>query len=267
MLILGLIGFHFSANAQLLNRIVNHAADKVDEKIDKALDKAAEKPGSQQDQAQMSTVQNARPHVLQAQNVYDFVAGNQVIFKDNFDRDSLETFPRQWKTNGSGSVVTVSGIPGRWFLLNPDATFKPDSLLSPPDHFTVEFDVLALCDKVDDLSPLIFGFDGDNSVGSYETQGSANVSLLYFNENEYTAYSTGLDKYYSGNYTFENTVNQPMHVAIRVNDAHMAVYLDKTKILDADMFLADARKYFFISAPMNYDHGAQLLIGNVRIAK
>lgn len=152
-------------------------------------------------------------------------------------------------------------------MLNANATFKLDSLLSMPDDFTVEFDVLALCDKVDDLSPLIFGFDGDNSAGAYETQGSASVSLLYFNDDEYTAYSTGLNKYYSGNYTLENVVNQPMHIAIQVKGVHMAVYLNKAKILDADMFLPDARKYFFISAPMNYEHGAQLLIGNVRIAK
>ena len=268
MLGLGLFGTTVSANAQLLNRIVDHAAGKVNEKIDNAIDKAVDEPAdSQQNQTQRTSGKNTRPHVLQTANSYDFVAGTNVIFQDQFQGDSIRAFPHLWKTNGSGAVATVSGIPGRWFMLKSDATFKLDSLLSMPESFTVEFDVLALCDKADDLSPLIFGFDNDNSVGSYESHGSAKVSLLYFNDDEYTAYSDELNKYYSGNFNLANVVNRPMHVAIQVKGTHMTVYLDKTKILDADMFLNDSRKYLFISSPLSYDHGAQLLIGNVRIAK
>lgn len=268
LLSLGFLGFSMSANAQLLNKIVNHAADKVNEEIDHAMDKSTEKPAdSQQNQTQAATAQSTRPHVLQTTSVYDFVAGSNVIFQDHFRGDSLRAFPHLWKTNGSGAVATVSGVPGRWFMLNSDATFKLDSMLSMPDNFTVEFDVLALCDKLDDLSPLMFGFDSDNSVSSYVSSGSAKVSLLYFNDDEYTAFSKDLNKYYSGDFNLANVVNRPMHVAIQVKGTHMTVYLDKTKILDADMFLKNARKYLFISSPLNYEHGAQLLIGNVRIAK
>jgi len=268
LLCLGLFNFTIPANAQLLNRIVNHAADKVNEEIDHAMDKAVdESADSQQNQAQTATAKSTRPHVLQTTSGYDFVAGTNVIFQDQFQGDSIRAFPHLWKTNGSGAVATVSGIPGRWFMLKSDATFKLDSLLSMPDNFTVEFDVLALCDKTDDLSPLMFGFDSDNSVSSYVSNGSAKVSLLYFNDDEYTAFSKDLNKYYSGNFNLENVVNRPMHVAIQVKGTHMTVYLDKTKILDADMFLQNSRKYLFVSSPLNYEHGAQLLIGNVRIAK
>lgn len=266
ILSLGFLCSYFQTNAQLLNKIVDHAADKVNEKIDHAIDRAGEQPTTDS-QVQPTSTNETRPHVRQSSNVDDFVAGSNVIFKDNFQEDSLRTFPHQWKTNGSGSVATVSGVPGKWFMLKSDATFKIDSLLRMPESFTVEFDVLALCDKVDDFSPLIFGFDNDNSVGSYESDGSAKVSLLYFNDDEYTAFSSELDKYYSGDFDLRNVVNRPMHVALQVKGAHLIAYLEKTKILDADMFLPNVQKYFFISAPLNYKHGAQMLIGNVRIAE
>lgn len=45
------------------------------------------------------------------------------------------------------------------------------------------------------------------------------------------------------------------------------VYVNKSKVLDAEMFEKDRIKYFFITSPLNMKHGAQLFMGNFKIAK
>lgn len=251
-----------SAEAQFWNKVKSHAADVVNQTVDKAMDG---KDNDQNSNQNPNAKKNGK--LLSIANPFDFEPGSRLLFKDDFSKDTIGRFPTNWKTNASGSVVTVPGISGNWFLLNSDATYKLDSLLSMPENFTVEFDILATANESDDLSPLFFGFTRDNSVSGYlQGVGVAGASLKYFNEDEYYTASRDLDNHHFGTFNLVNTLNNPLHVSISVKGTHMKIYLAKTRILDAEMFQPGTRKYFFISAPLNYKHGAKVLIGNVRIA-
>lgn len=253
-----------SGHAQFLKKIKSHAADVVNN----AMDKAIEGKDKQDKTAPVLSETKAKQQGLHIATPFDFIAGTQTIFQDNFSTDSIGLFPENWKTNASGTVVTVPGVSGQWFMLNNSATYKLDSLLSMPENFTVEFDVIAAADKADDVGSFYFGFSRNNSVTEYEMNtGIAGAVLYYMNEDEFKTNSKDLGKYHFGEYNLVNTLNKPFHISISVKGTHMKIYLDKTRILDTEMFLPDSRKYFFVSAPLNYDHNAKILIGNVKIAE
>ena len=250
-----------NAEAQFWNKVKSHAADVVNQTVDKAIE------GKEDKQESSPSPQEKDGKLLSIANPFDFTPGNRVIFSDNFASDTIGHFPQNWKTNASGSVVAVPGTSGNWFLLNSDATYKLDSLLSMPENFTVEFDILATANESGDLSPVSFGFTRDNSVSGYlQGVGLAGASLNYYNDDEYYTASRDIDNHHFGTFNLVNTLNTPLHISISVKGTHMKMYLAKTRILDAEMFQPGSRKYFFISAPLNYKHGAKVLIGNVRIA-
>jgi hypothetical protein len=253
-----------SAQAQFWNKVKSHAADVVNGKIDDAVS------GGKDGEASKSTPQaeGNQKAAIHIDAPFDFQAGSEVIFEDNFSGDPMGKFPHKWKTNASGSVVSVPGVSGRWFLLDNEASYKLDSLLSMPEDFTVEFDILASADQADDLSAVHFGFTRDNSMSSYLSGvGIAGVELYYYNDDEYYTASRDLNNHHFGNFNLVNTLNKPLHVSISVKGTHMKVYLERTRILDAEMFLPGSRKYFFFSSSSQYQHGAKVMIGNVRIAK
>lgn len=52
---------------------------------------------------------------LEVYSKYDFVPGDKLIFFDDFANDFIGDFPGKWNTNGSGEIVTLNKVPGRWF--------------------------------------------------------------------------------------------------------------------------------------------------------
>ncbi len=53
-----------------------------------------------------------------------------------------------------------------------------------------------------------------------------------------------------------------MHVSIEVHTNRVKGYLDKTKIVDTDLFRNEKAKHFFISSPLRQRHGARVLFSN-----
>jgi hypothetical protein len=258
-----MISLSTSAQAQFWNKVKSHAADVVNGKIDDAVNGG--KDGETEKSTKATETQKA---AIQVQTPFDFRAGSEVIFEDNFEQDAVGKFPHGWKTNASGSVVTVPGVSGRWFLLDDEATYKLDSLLSMPQDFTIEFDIFASADQASDLSTVYFGFTRDNSVSSYlDGVGIAGAALYYMNDDQYYTASSDVDKHHFGSFNLVNTLNNPLHVSIAVKGTHMKMYLGRTRILDAEMFQPGSRKYFFCSSSLRYEHGAKVMIGNVKIAK
>lgn len=200
-----------------------------------------------------------------------FAPGNHDLFRDDFAATANGRMPASWKTNGSGEVVTLDGVAGKWLKLQNFATYKLAKASSLPSRFTLEFDVIAVADQVADLSPLTFGFAKDNSVRSYipdaYNEGALNaVSLEYMNGHGGTVSSSASGKHHPLDIALEDYVNRSMHVAIAVDGDRMQVYLDQTKIADTDLFRGNAARYFFISAPIDSSHGASLVVSNFRIA-
>jgi hypothetical protein len=213
--------------------------------------------------------ESRQAHKLTINRRSDFQPGSRVLLASDFANTPKGTMPREWKTNGSGSIVTVGEIQGAWLALAPGATYKLTTPPNLPDRFTVEFDLVPAADQTRDFDPVMFGFAHDNSTRRYipdaYNAGAINGVQLNFAGSS-SVMSSATDYSHFNDLDLRDTANRAIHIAIAVDGDQMRAYLDGGKIADAKLFSANAARYFYLSAPLNYRHGATMLFGNFRIA-
>ena len=278
-----------SAHGQLLDKLGKKVERKVkqrieqktDRAIDKGLDKAEEalsKPSktrpteTQPGGGQPSTVTTAPPvGPFSIESDFDFTSGEKLIFYDDFSEDALGDFPAKWNTNGSGEVVTVDGLEGKWLRI-PDNTLSFAEIgTALPDNFTVEFDLYY--PKGVSRPPITFGFtDAKNPA----TESIRQKKLFYYrispSVDNQLGYSTSL---YSGrevnkDWPANARAGKPVRVSIAVNGQRIRLYMDQAKLFDLPRAFepANLRSNFHLRA-------AELLpapqdgfyIANLRIAE
>src|SRR5688572_14277038 len=155
-----LSAFHF-AQSQTIDKKVEvktkqRANSRVDRSIDKGLDKFEEgigdmfkkkkkkKKGEEEAATQPDNGGTAAKNgnTPKANTVAsDFVPGATVIFEDKFEKDALADFPALWNTNGSGKLVTIEGVPGKWLDIQHNSTVNPVMDKALPENSTIEFDL------------------------------------------------------------------------------------------------------------------------------
>jgi len=162
-----------------------------------------------------------RAQDFKAYQNYDFVAGDKIVFEDDFKADQDGEFPAHWKLNsGQGVVNKFQDEPafvlteGNYARVAPRV--KPDTYLG--DTFTVEFDMF----------PKAGGWD---KLATFFRQGD---------EPKFTVYA-GAEV---GTGDMEHDLNASMpaaaaeafpdhwhHVAIAVKRNQMKVYIDQYRVL------------------------------------
>lgn len=251
------------AQSALWNAIKGKAQDKAISAVEKSI-------GQSSDTQTEDADRTPHRHMLSIHSGSPFTAGNVPIFHDDFAGVHVGAMPSTWKTNGSAEVVTLDGIPGNWLKVRGWSTLK---LVKPPhlpQHFTVQFDVIAVADQVQDLDSLDFGFAHNNSVRAFindaYNDGAINdVEINYMNHGGGSVSSSATGYHVPINFNLEGYANTPMHVAIDVDGDNMKVYLDHSKVADSKQFLGHKSRYFFLSYGLKSRHGAALLFGNFRM--
>ncbi|MCU0450522.1 MAG: OmpA family protein [Bernardetiaceae bacterium] len=79
---------------------------------------------------------------LKSYSKFDFVAGEKIVALEDFSQDAVGDFPAKWNTNGTGEVVTVEGMTGKWLQLGKQTRVIPDFINTLPENFTLEFDLM-----------------------------------------------------------------------------------------------------------------------------
>lgn len=254
---------------------ISHAQllDKIRKKAEKAAEKVVEDVISKEDgsgeQTSARKSGETTPARAAVKPVFDFVPGDSLLLNDDLSGETPGSMPRRWKTSGSGQVVSFPGIAGKWFLLNEFTTYKLDSSRAMPADFSLEFDIITRSDQASDLNDFSFGFSRDNSVRSYtgdayNENAITQTTIHYWNE-EVINSSSDTRSYNTRDFELAGYANAVMHVSIQVNGTHMKVYLDKTKVLDADMFDPGVKKYFYLSTSTRIDNEAQIAVSNFRL--
>ncbi|XVJ65296.1 MAG: hypothetical protein HEQ40_03670 [Lacibacter sp.] len=153
----------------LLNKIKNKVNNRVDKKIDGEIDKTLDKiEGKEQTTANNSKTNEASTgnNGLQSYIKYDFVPGEQVIYSNDFAADAMGELPVGWNSNGTGAVVTINGLLGKWAQLHQNSVYLTDNKDSLTENFTVEFDlVLRRTNPKAPFPMLVFGV---LASGTYE---------------------------------------------------------------------------------------------------
>lgn len=254
----GVLLTSFNANAQF-SGLVQKAKDKAAQKASDMMDKSTSSNST-------STNNVKKSSKLTISSGFDFVAGDSVLFAEDFAKDADGSTTHIFKTNGSATVVSVKEEGGKWLALQGSSTYKLTKQIFYPKHFTVEYDIIAVADQIKDIEPFVTGFTKDNSVRDYDSSSGAYVELLYFNNDEVKVNSAYNGKYLDTKFNLEQFANRKMHISMNVDGDRMVVYLDRTKIADTQLFLPDSPKNFYISAPMRYQNDAKILVSNFRIA-
>jgi outer membrane protein OmpA-like peptidoglycan-associated protein len=202
----------------------------------------------------------------------DFVPGNKVIFFDDFKQDAMADFPAKWNTTGSGKVVTIDGIEGKWFDIVHNSVVNPLLDKPLPENCTIEFD-LFLQTKDELLTPFIqFGLTSVKDIMREDIGYKEKffVNLDRYNEKDGRRVEYGL-KDVVGNkndFPLPDYTNKVLHVSMAINKTRLRLYLDKTKLIDLPKALLPEMRNNFYLVNMYMIPASELgvLVSNIRIA-
>lgn len=277
------------AEQRAKSKATNRVDNKIDRGIDKGLDKTEEaiegifkkkeKPAkentSETTKKTGSTSSNTNSSSSPKINgSSDFVPGSKVIFEDRFTKDAIGDFPANWNTNGSGEVVTIDGVEGKWLSLVHNTIANPELKKALPENCTIEFDLFLQASGERSTPYIQFGL---TPVKNILKEDMFYKDRFFMNINRYTerdgkTVEYGLKNDVIGNKSdFPTTryVNKILHVAIAINNTRIRIYLDDKKLIDLPRALTAAmRNNFFFNN--NYVIPASelgLLVSNIRIAE
>jgi OmpA-OmpF porin, OOP family len=284
-----LTGLTLSANGQFnlkdkLKKSVNNATKSVEKAIVNPEETKKEQPVKQEtgqtqaeskvnnDTDQQAPAQQEQTQ-LQSFSKYDFVPGQKVIFFEDFTQDAIGDFPALWNTNGSAEVVTTNLFPGNWMKFSTRESIWTDQLLTLPDNYTIEFDIIPITGEEGRMKGYTFmliqsinqkAFDH----GSVPGKAGFHLTLAYYGTPSYGTYinsEEGQGLGLSGQKDeemYKQKANQKYHIAIWVQKARIRLYQDQNKLFDLP-------KAFPVSSVkmdrIRFEDGAAM-ISNIRIA-
>lgn len=205
-----------------------------------------------------------------------FERGSRIIFQDNFEKDAIGDFPAKWNTSKSGEVKKLTGFDNKYLKINDGAVVNVQLTKPLPVNFTAEFDLIVPNDIP--MRYASFGF-GSKPIKIDWLLAPKEAVVFSFHSNQ-KHYSEGLkfgtQKLPSSDFKlktldFKTPLNQPIKIAISVNNKRIRLYADGIKMVDMpSSFDASFRKNFFFNATT---HGAAesklnyFYIGNVVLSE
>lgn len=202
---------------------------------------------------------------------YDFIAGEKVLYFENFERLAVGDFPAEFNTNASGEVVTIEDKTDKWLNLTKNGSFVPEKINNLPENFTLEFEVgidgdpsnnmsglgLLFTTNADDLLKDAF-FDRGSSV-VYLHPGAAQVSIniLPINGSDIS------NELKMPQWNVEE--NRFAKVSIWRQKGRLRLYVNENKLLDLPRFFSEQKPYNF-SISRSYFNDCNQFIGNIKYA-
>jgi len=210
---------------------------------------------------------------LQTFSKYDFIPGEKIIFYEDFTQDAVGDFPALWNTNGSGEIVTTNLFPGNWLKFECREAIWTDALLTLPDNYTIEFDVIPTKGSEGNMKGYTFRLMQSINPAAYDhgsVPGKAGLdfSIEYFGRPDYRTYinlegADGLGL--SGSKeddALKQVLNHKYHMALWFQKGRVRVYQDQNKLFDLP------KAFTFQGVKMDrirFEEGAAM-VSNIRIA-
>ncbi|NML21497.1 OmpA family protein [Pseudoflavitalea sp. G-6-1-2] len=280
-------------------RAKDKANSKVDESVDKGIDSAFSKTTraignlfKKKDKTKKRTDEEARSDesvstsdrrgnignagagsARKVNSAGDFEPGGTVLFEDHFSKDRTGDFPANWNTNGSGKIVTIDGVEGKWLDVVHNCIITPVLNKPLPENCTIEFD-LFLRSEGERSTPFIqFGLTEVRDILREDLfyKDRFFVNLHRYTEEDGKTLEYGLKNDVIGNkssFPLTAYVNKVLHVALAVNKSRVRLYLDDNKIIDLPQALtSNMRNNFFLNNNAVIPASETgMYVGNIRIA-
>ncbi|MCR9229027.1 MAG: OmpA family protein [Flavobacteriaceae bacterium] len=219
----------------------------------------------------------AGPKTIAVYSKFDYVPGDNPIFYDDFNDDFMGDFPSKWNTNGSGEVVTVDGLPGKWYSIANRSLTLPNLGSQLPEDFTMEFDlkVTNLTRNTSSLATLDIYLSETPNLTTSESNVMATLNFC-----QYIAVGVKVDNDFRDDPSpITNTLQRDLrevfkdvaHISIAVNKNRYRLWINETKIVDLPQFVVrpDQINYpkFYVSNIDEQGNKERVLIGNLKIAE
>ena len=182
------------------------------------------------------TKQEAPKQKLEAYTQYDFVAGDKILYYEDFSQDAIGDFPALWSTNGSGEVKTLNMAAGKWFHLNgTDADYCYTKSIDFPTNFIVEFDLIPDEKCRYGLGLTLYGDSENNELTTKLYPGEKGFHINMTTEGWETL---GYNNITNGDMPTGNSETNPVvreqvnHVIVWVQNRRVRIYHQGSKVLD-----------------------------------
>ncbi|EDP72218.1 Outer membrane protein and related peptidoglycan-associated (lipo)protein-like protein [Flavobacteriales bacterium ALC-1] len=214
---------------------------------------------------------------LEVYSKYDFVPGDKLIFYDDFTNDFIGDFPSKWNTNGSGEVVTLNKVQGRWleFKQGYNTFFIPSLPRELPENFTIEFDLVALGinDKTSSAALLEVKLEDNNEFRTGKDFARVEIPFV-----QYVTSTFRVRNRINGKNSITNNVkadirkavlNKP-HISIAVNKERLRVWVNEKKCVDIPKMIgtnSPLKAIKFHMSGFKEEGKERLFISNLKISE
>ncbi len=276
-----------SAERTVERRVDQEVQKKTDQALDSILEPGQNEKKSPTDGQQPTSTDQpagtetgnptAGPKTLEVYSKFDFVAGDETLFFDDFGEDFVGDLPAKWNTNGGGEVVTLSDIPGQWYAITNKSITVPNLADGLPEDYTIEFDVKAvnLTRQTSSIAKLEIYLSETPNLNLRENFAATNLNFC-----QYIAIGVEVYNRFQGDpdpirnklgRDLRQVYQDIVHVSIAVNKNRYRIWLNESKIADIPQFIKDPSgiNYFKLGVK-GFDaetRNEQLLISNLKIAK
>ena len=293
---IGMLALCNNSSGQLLEKIKNKAKGRADQKVDQTIEKGMDeaegknKKAKSEEQAEVKEKNDeagtkTNSQGLKAYSKYDFVPGDKIVYAEDFSQDAIGEFPLKWNTNGTGEIVTLEGIPGKWLKITESTKYESAYNNKLPENYTIEFDVLVEF-KDDQSVPYVKIQLEADKVDQYPNPPVVEISLapngginvegsgdgIYYetrNEKNYTTFEGKKQLFHT--FSANNHKNIPVHVSLWIQKQRIRVWINQDKLYDLPKGIAEnmnVKKLSFETTnyggpPANYSY----FISNIKIAE
>jgi OmpA-OmpF porin, OOP family len=276
------------------NKVNQKASQRIDNKVDKTIDKTLDEVEGKNAGTKPTTETADKPLAesnktetgVKGFSKYDFIAGEKILYYDNFEQEAIAELPIGWNTNGSGEVVTLEKYPGKWLRLHKSFMYLSSNTATFDQDFTAEFDVIMQLKNNGWMFPTFsFGVFSsgstpvtDNSLFKDHKSNAAVMVTVFpgtYNSSKLVLESFAADKnYFTSNpkdyKELEQYYGAPVHVAIQVQKERFRVWINEVKAFDVPKAVpADIKmnQLFFKVSHTNYaEEQYGFYISNIKVA-
>jgi OmpA-OmpF porin, OOP family len=202
---------------------------------------------------------------------FDFIAGEKVLYFENFERLDVGDFPAEFNTNASGEVVKIEGKTDKWLNLTKNGAFIPEKINNLPENFTLEFEVGIDGDPTNNYSGFGLNFTTIAEDLMKDMFFSKGTSVVYLHPGAAQAF---VEIYPVNGTDISNEIAMPQwnveankfaKVSIWRQKGRLRLYVNENKLLDLPRFFSENKPYSF-SFFRRYFNDCNQFLGNIKYA-
>jgi OmpA-OmpF porin, OOP family len=277
--------------SKVKNKITQKTNQRIDSKVDKTIDKTLDEmegktTSPKTTSAEAVTETSKEQYSMESFSKYDFIPGEKILYAEDFVQEAMGELPTGWNTNGSGEVVNIASITGKWLKLHHSFVYLTANTKAFPENFTIEFDMILQLKNNGWMYPTFSCgfFDSkeetttDNTFLKNYKKNAALLATIYPEEN--TRSRTLVESFIEGKSYFKsepkmyaelkNYYGKPIHVAIQVQKERFRIWVNAVKMFDVPKGVPSTFNFnqlFFEVGSTNYaETNYGVFVSNIKAA-